>query len=244
MHHHLKEANAMFRICTMVRDQLRKELDAGESYEAVGQRLKDFYKVTSPKVYEALCKATPAQQMGHLSEVLHCHILVVLDKDESIDFPKLRAFLTKTWPDMEVDEAIRPTKPLFTTISGKEVCADPSFNVLLEKVGPDWTQQSSPKLQEMLKSDDVEGDQVIDRRHDIQATLYNYWCHTKEGVFGPMDFLWANDFPTFEKWAMDNGFKHGMTIIRKEMEGGYTPDNCYVGPRPVPNKREHPSDRY
>lgn len=230
-HHHYKEANAMFRICTLVRDQLRKELDAGESYEVVGQRLKAFYKVTSPKMLEALEKATPVDQMCHLGNVLHCSILIVLDRDESIDFIALRAFLTETWPDMEVDEAIRPTKPLFTTIAGKEVCADPSFNVLLEKVGTDWSQQSSPKLQEMLKSDVVEGDQVIDRRHDIQATLYNYWCHTKEGVFGPMDFVWAHDFPTFEKWAMENGYKHGMTVHRKVPEDGITPANCYIGPR-------------
>lgn len=226
-HHHYKEANAMFRICTLVRDQLRKELDAGESYEVVGQRLKAFYQVTSPKVLAALEKATPVDQMSHLGNVLQCSILLVLDDDESIDFQALRAFLTKTWPDMDVEEAITPSKPLFTTISGKEVCADPSFRVLLEKVGPDWTQQSSPKLQELLKADGGGDDQVIDRSIDVQAALYRYhtslvhMCECSSIHFG-MEWL---HFETFRAWAMENGYKVGLRLERKILSLGYVPGN-------------------
>lgn len=334
MWNELKEANVMFRICALVRDQLYKEQLEGSPNEEVLERLLAFYKITCPKIAATLAKATPVNQWRHLADVLHNQILLILTQDETIDFVALRKFLTETWPDMNVDEAIRPTKPLFTTISGKEVCADPSFRVLLEKVGPDWTQQSSPQLQEMLKSDGVRAsrsgplsdlkfpagvdpkdpvrstlafywaaivvsginidptwqdfevfekwametgykrfhvlrreddllgyvpgnvswqevsrptqqmsDQVIDRRHDVQATLYNYWCHTKEGVFGPMDFVWAHDFPTFEKWAMENGYKHGMTVHRKVPEDGITPANCYIGPRTKPDRSGYQSAR-
>lgn len=37
---------------------------------------------------------------------------------------------------------------------------------------------------------------------------------------------WLNDFGEFYKWAMDNGYKDGLTIDRIDHEGNYTPDNC------------------
>lgn len=204
----IKEANAMFRICTLVRDQLRKELDAGESRETVGQRLKDFYQVTSPKVHEALCKATPTQQAGHLSEVLHCHILVVLDKDEFIDFPKLREFLSKTWPDMNVDEAIKPTAPMFTTISGKEVRGSSEWRTLLEKVEP----QPNLKFPE-----------GVDPSDPVRSTLGFYWAAiVTSGV--NIDPDWQ-DFEVFEKWAMETGYKRFHVLRREYDELGYVPGN-------------------
>lgn len=39
---------------------------------------------------------------------------------------------------------------------------------------------------------------------------------------------WANDFMEFYKWAMDNGFREGDSVLRKDVSGNYTPDNCHV----------------
>ena len=37
---------------------------------------------------------------------------------------------------------------------------------------------------------------------------------------------WRSDFMTFYKWAMANGYKEGLTIERKDVNGNYEPSNC------------------
>lgn len=37
---------------------------------------------------------------------------------------------------------------------------------------------------------------------------------------------WENDFDTFIKWAISNGWKKGLTIERKDVDVGYSPENC------------------
>ena len=34
------------------------------------------------------------------------------------------------------------------------------------------------------------------------------------------------DFDNFKKWALDNGYKEGLTIERKNVFGNYEPSNC------------------
>ena len=37
---------------------------------------------------------------------------------------------------------------------------------------------------------------------------------------------WKDDFMTFYNWAMDNGYKEGLTIDRIDVNGNYDPSNC------------------
>lgn len=37
---------------------------------------------------------------------------------------------------------------------------------------------------------------------------------------------WANDFNSFYKWAMANGYENGLTIDRIDTKGNYEPTNC------------------
>lgn len=37
---------------------------------------------------------------------------------------------------------------------------------------------------------------------------------------------WQRDFSAFQKWALENGYKEGLTIDRKDNDKGYLPDNC------------------
>lgn len=142
-----KEALAMFNSCTLVRDQLNKEQAAGDKFEDILKRLIGFYQVTTQKLAMLVMQADRETQIKHLSHVLQTSIQVYVAPDEYIDFRALREYLTDTWPDMDVEGAFNPpTKPVFFTHSCKEVCADPNFNVLLEKVAPDLSEVSSAKV--------------------------------------------------------------------------------------------------
>lgn len=46
---------------------------------------------------------------------------------------------------------------------------------------------------------------------------------------------WEKDFEAFYKWAMQNGYKEGLSIDRKDNEKGYCPDNCRWATRKTQN---------
>ena len=37
---------------------------------------------------------------------------------------------------------------------------------------------------------------------------------------------WRNDFHAFYDWAMESGYKRGLTLDRIDNDKGYSPDNC------------------
>lgn len=75
---------------------------------------------------------------------------------------------------------------------------------------------------------------------ESKTKLYAIWCSMKGRCTYPsytgfenyggrgisVCDEWAHDFVTFKKWAIANGYRDGLTIDRKDMNGNYSPDNC------------------
>jgi hypothetical protein len=38
---------------------------------------------------------------------------------------------------------------------------------------------------------------------------------------------WRNDYISFKKWALKNGYREGLFLCRKDVKKDYTPDNCF-----------------
>lgn len=70
-----------------------------------------------------------------------------------------------------------------------------------------------------------------------RSNLYNIWAGMKSRITNPNRWdakyyygkeLWPpwNSFSSFAVWAVNNGYKEGMSIERKNNDYGYTPWNC------------------
>ena len=63
----------------------------------------------------------------------------------------------------------------------------------------------------------------INRRcYDENSTRYKDWGGRGIKVCDE----WKNDYLSFKKWALENGYKIGLTLDREENNGDYEPSNC------------------
>ena len=77
-------------------------------------------------------------------------------------------------------------------------------------------------------------------RNDRQTRLYEIWKNMKHRCYnsnnqaykdyGGRDVRicdeWKDDFITFKKWALSNGYRDSLTIDRINNDGNYKPSNC------------------
>ncbi len=78
------------------------------------------------------------------------------------------------------------------------------------------------------------------KHNDSKTRLYNIWCSMIDRVenkkstsyedYGGRGITiceeWRNNYPSFKKWALQNGYSNSLKIDRINNNLGYSPDNC------------------
>ena len=85
------------------------------------------------------------------------------------------------------------------------------------------------KTGEVIMATECEGKYTKDERIcALQERLVAYddyfYCYGGRGI--TVCDEWNKNFQSFYSWAMENGYSDGLTIDRKDVAGGYCPDNC------------------
>lgn len=65
--------------------------------------------------------------------------------------------------------------------------------------------------------------EMITRTENQNAERYGIYGGRGISICGE----WRNDFQSFYDWAIQNGYKEGLTIDRIDVNGNYEPDNCH-----------------
>jgi hypothetical protein len=73
-----------------------------------------------------------------------------------------------------------------------------------------------------------------------RSSLYSVWCTMKNRCYSEnwhkykryglrgieVCDKWRDNYSTFKQWALENGYKEGLTIDRINNNGNYEPNNC------------------
>lgn len=96
----------------------------------------------------------------------------------------------------------------------------------------------------------LHNDNVVRKINGLSKTkLYTNYANIKQRCYNPKFPLyknygargiimceeWLNDFMNFYNWAIQNGYKEGLTIDRIDVSGNYEPNNC----RWIPMKEQY-----
>ena len=94
--------------------------------------------------------------------------------------------------------------------------------------------------------------------HGFAGTrLYEVWVKMKQRTKNPNNQAyknyggrgvgiceeWETDFGAFHQWAVESGYKEGLSIDRIDNEKGYSPDNCRWITRKAQNRNKR-SNRF
>ena len=98
----------------------------------------------------------------------------------------------------------------------------------------------------------------VNVKHNMSySKLYKVWQGMKTRCYNP-NFIyycnygsrgiticneWLNDFKSFYDWAIDNGYKEGLTIDRINNDGNYEPSNCRWITRAEQNRNQRKTCR-
>ena len=98
----------------------------------------------------------------------------------------------------------------------------------------------------------------IHTKHNMSySKLYKVWQGMKTRCYNP-NFIyycnyggrgiticneWKNDFSKFYEWAINNGYKEGLTIDRINNDGNYEPNNCRWVTRAEQNRNKRYTKR-
>lgn len=64
------------------------------------------------------------------------------------------------------------------------------------------------------------------KKHGMSRTsLYNKWCVSN--FRGMLCDEWKDNFQAFYDWAMANGYKEGLYLLRIDRSKVFSPDNCW-----------------